>query len=472
MNIKSIFNLLSVGIIVLSFSCKDLVDTYDEYIEGGELVYRAKPIHTEAHPGYLRARIDWSLLFPNQVKKCLIFERDSLLAEIPVIYNDSVRLSCLLKNLKEKSYILNIYSEDSYGNRSIKVEQFVNIYGPRYSSSLQTNRKIEDALRKEEDNNSMKIILSPAIPEILSSKIIYQDTQGQLQSVNISPNTNEIFLNKVPISGTLSIQDQFQPDTLCIDTFSAPAINYDLSTLPSKNSRQVKVYRNVYNSAQIKLMLSRADNKTIKTVVRYPVSHSFHSIEVQPDEYAFILENVAEKGNIEVTTYFQDNEEAPVYISSVKKIDIENLPKKFKPFWKRYDVSDYQTNEGSPDYIFDDNFSTYWHTPYNNIEYINPNKGNDLYPHWITIDMGVSINITSFEVARRQNNPNFAKRIRFEVSEDAVKWEGEEFDVDNNHEGMQSFNLIKPLKGRYFKFTGLESGTGAKYMCMSEISIH
>lgn len=235
MKIKSVLKVLSVGLMALPVSCKELSDTYNEFLEGGEIVYRTKPIHNEAYPGYLRARIEWSLLSPTQVKRCLIFEKDSLLAEIPVQYGDSVRLSCLLEDLTEKMYTLNIYSEDGYGNRSLKTEQFVNIYGPRYTSSLKTKRKINHVSWEQTEDGTLKVSLSPTSRETLFSEIMYRNTEGQAQTVRVAPDANEILLSKVPDSDTLSLRDFSQPDTLCIDTFPAPAVRYSIADLVSQN---------------------------------------------------------------------------------------------------------------------------------------------------------------------------------------------------------------------------------------------
>jgi hypothetical protein len=106
------------------------------------------------------------------------------------------------------------------------------------------------------------------------------------------------------------------------------------------------------------------------------------------------------------------------------------------------------------------------------------------YPHYITVDLGVKVNIGRFgvwpstiwiPVAGAVIDPNFPSKVRFEVSLDNVTWTDlGEFDCNNSGAvaGERRFD-VTPTPARFFRFTGLECSPAYNtYMTLSELDVY
>ena len=77
-------------------SCENMEDVHKKYIADGEIIYRVKPTTIKSYSGYNQAKLTWNLVCPKLVTQCRIEENNSLLAELPVVYEDTVRMECIL----------------------------------------------------------------------------------------------------------------------------------------------------------------------------------------------------------------------------------------------------------------------------------------------------------------------------------------------------------------------------------------
>ncbi len=123
-----------------------------------------------------------------------------------------------------------------------------------------------------------------------------------------------------------------------------------------------------------------------------------------------------------------------------------------KSAWKIIDFSSQEPKEGGGNGIasaaIDGNVNTFWHTAWD--------LSKPSYPHYFAVDMGKVVNITTFQVFRRQGNNGGQTKHQFLVSEDGTTWvDCGTFAMDPNTDNGQSYRILSNPKARYFKYVAL-----------------
>lgn len=469
---KKIINIIltAVGITLLVASCSEMNDSHMEFVNAGEIVYRTKADSLVGYSGKNRAKIDWELNFPTLVVKCEIREGDKVLAEIPVTYQDRLKLSKILENLEERVYTFSIYSLDAAGNTSIKSNVIVEVFGDNYSKYLRTTRTIQDVLRLAENRNVALITLSAATStKIEATTLSYKGTDGSKKSVRILGTQTSVEISNVAEDSYFNIEDMWLPVAKCIDLFPAPAKEYAFADLPEKSLRKfTSIYR---ENSTVYATLSAANAGTKESIIQYDGKE----IVVAANTKSVVIEGVSPTARLSLVTYLEDKGSGKLYATSPIQVAVETLP--VKDLSKKIDMAQWEVVNfssqqesgegeagGHASHAIDDNLSTFWHTQYS--------PAQPVFPHYMTVDMHETNAIKAISVARRGNNASFASKMRLEVSLDGENWNlsGEFFPI-NTIDGLQWFSLNSIVTGRYFKLTALSSATSATYTCISEINL-
>lgn len=110
--------------------------------------------------------------------------------------------------------------------------------------------------------------------------------------------------------------------------------------------------------------------------------------------------------------------------------------------------------------FIDGNASTAWKTA----------SKTSVYPHYVTVDMGIEIGVYYFKVFRKTGDATGCDTFQLLVSSDNSKWTDLGiFNFNKLIDDGQFFEITNHPRARYFKFVGL---TGPqKYMTMGEISV-
>lgn len=450
-----------ISSLFLMTSCVKMEEVHQEYMDGGEIIYRAKPMEVVGYSGLNRAKLTWKLICPSQVVRCEIMENGTLLSELPVEYQDTVRMECVLQDLEEKTHTFDVVSWDSEGNSSIKSEVIVEVYGSKYQSTLRTNTSLASVWRLADDEHTALVTLSERTStKIVGTRLYYENTSGEEQSVLVDAATTVVTLNDVSSNSYFNLQDLYQPAENCIDSFGAPVEECAFTDIPIDGSRRfATVYR--LDEQTVYGVLTNAEEGTLKTVV----TCGEQEIEVDPGTNSITLENVKSTDVITLKTILQSGEEAVEYIAPVQSYSVSELNVKLNMTdWAVIDFSSEQASEGKAVCAIDDQLGTYWHTQYS------PSQPG--YPHYITVDMKQEQTVNAIAVARRQGNNNIASRFLLEVSTDNKNWvSAGKFSVDNLIDGLQIVRLESTVTGRYFRLTGESSATGNTYMCLGEINL-
>lgn len=445
----------------LMASCVKIEEVHQKYIPDGEIIYRAKPKNIIGYSGNNRVKLNWQLVCPTLVTKCEIRQKDSVLAEIPVEYKDTVNLEHILNGLEEKAQTFSIYSLDSEGNSSIKSDVIVEVFGNNYSNTLRTNTSLKSIWRRVDDKHKALLHLSEKTSsKIVGTNIFYQNNAGKEVNILVDSEISTIEIDDVANESYFKLQDLFLPTVNCIDSFPAPSQEYQVSELPSQGSRTFTTVYKIDDNTVYGTLTSALEG-TLHTKIKY----GDKEIIVKPETNNVILEGIMPNGQISLETILQNADNPIEYSAPIQSVNIENLLSKVNMAnWEVVDFSSHQAEEGEASYAIDNQIETFWHTQYS------PDQPG--YPHFITIDMKENISIKAIAIARRNGNNNIASRFTLELSSDGVNWESAgEFSVNNGIDGIQIVQLKTATSGRYFKLTGLVSATSNSYMCISEINL-
>jgi hypothetical protein len=217
--------LLIVLFVALAYSCSKMDDTYKDFIKDGEIRYPAKVQGVETFAG--KNRIDLSMLItsdPNITKVKVFWNNGLDSAEQAVVRTagvDTVRFK--ISPVEEGTYTFNIYTYDSYGNRSVKTSVIGTVYGDRYTSSLY-NRALKSATYT--GASTARLIWFGPAAQMIGQNITYTDSLGVARNI-IDPlyKSDGVTIKDTTILSTfkkgssIQFRTMFKPETTSLDTF-------------------------------------------------------------------------------------------------------------------------------------------------------------------------------------------------------------------------------------------------------------
>jgi hypothetical protein len=117
-----------------------------------------------------------------------------------------------------QSYSFNIYTLDNNGNKSLKLNRLIRIYGSQYTNSL-LNRAIKRAVLKS--NGTLNIDWGSAGKQITGTKIIIYNHQQKEDSLFVPPDSSVTLLTNLNTNNDLSFRYQtfYRPNSSEIDIF-------------------------------------------------------------------------------------------------------------------------------------------------------------------------------------------------------------------------------------------------------------
>ncbi|HAZ02059.1 MAG: hypothetical protein A2W90_09140 [Bacteroidetes bacterium GWF2_42_66] len=199
-------------------SCDKMTDNYQEFLEGGEIVYPGKADSLKVFPGKYRIGLSWLITSDPTITSAIVFwnnKKDSTL--VPITRTSGIdTVNVILENLQELPYTFNVVTLDSKGNRSINTEIIGTVYGDIYRKRL-LNRAINGFAYSE--TNMLTIKWVTADKGTLGEEILYTDLNGVSRTVICDVNSDQAQLEKYNPASGFSYTTVFTPDSMAIDTF-------------------------------------------------------------------------------------------------------------------------------------------------------------------------------------------------------------------------------------------------------------
>ncbi len=215
--------ILFIALFGAIYACSDMNDLHDKYLEDGETTYVGKIDSLFPLEGRDRVLLQYFITDPRAEYMTIFWNQkeDSINVDIPV-HNPMDTLEYIL-NIEEGDYTLMFYSHDKRGHRSIKYEQFVNIYGERYESYL-VNRPLKSAVPAAATNKLTVTFGGSSSTTEVGVEISYTKTDGSTVTnlYETSVLGAAVVLENMNLTQQVSYQTVYTPKPTCIDTFRAP----------------------------------------------------------------------------------------------------------------------------------------------------------------------------------------------------------------------------------------------------------
>lgn len=217
---KNSFIIYSVSFIVclfVFFSCENLTDIQQKYLDMGEQVYVGKPDSLTTRGGYYRINISGLMHYASTAEKCVIkwkSSEDEGSVEIPSSeWMDTGILDVMIDNLSEDSYRLFVQTSDRKGNKSLNEEVNGVVYGDNFILSI--TPKLITRVRK---TSGKAIIAWTTSAENVSFVELKYETLDGFEHVYRPANVeNDTILNWKP-EGRIEYRTASIPEVNAIDT--------------------------------------------------------------------------------------------------------------------------------------------------------------------------------------------------------------------------------------------------------------
>ena len=211
--IPSILLLLAITCIL---SCSKMDATYKDLVKPNGINYIGRADSVKTYSGRNRIKITWIKGTDPKINQACIYwnnKADSILVPIGE-YKTNDTVAVIIDGLPESSYTFYIYTLDTEGNTSIRVDAMGNSYGQAYESALLI-RPIETAVSV--DKNAIITWFAADKTEI-AVELLYSDNSNIEHQIFIPRDSMGTMLKNFK-EGTIRYRSLFRPDTLCLDTF-------------------------------------------------------------------------------------------------------------------------------------------------------------------------------------------------------------------------------------------------------------
>lgn len=228
---KNILKYISITSLILFalVSCEYMDDFHYEYIKDGEIVYSTKLDSVTTNAGNERIQINGILNQPFGVEQIKIYYNDR--ADSTIVNYDQVNsidtINILLEDMEEKSYAFEIFTINSDGNRSIKVDAFATSYGEIYTNNLQPRVIDSDSTK----NNILYLNWLPADEMERGAEIVYTNTSDEEITLHIAQDSNNVHLAN--FKEGISYRSFYVPEVTALDTFASIWTDLELQIFES-----------------------------------------------------------------------------------------------------------------------------------------------------------------------------------------------------------------------------------------------
>jgi len=216
---KNIFLLCFIALACLAVSCSKMDSTYSDFLKDGPITYVAKPDSLRIHPGKNRIRLSWLTVADPKVNRAVVYwsnRKDSVNVTINRTSGvDSVNVE--LNGLNEGTYVFEIFTFDSKGNKSVKTEVIGDVYGDNYLKTLLI-RPVNGA--SIIGNDTARIVWGAvSYKEAVASEVSYTDLSGTQHNLIIPADSVSTKLTKVSSETVFSYRTKYLPTPLALDSF-------------------------------------------------------------------------------------------------------------------------------------------------------------------------------------------------------------------------------------------------------------
>lgn len=181
---------LPVCLLIFLTGCDDQNFLHEKYLEQGETVYPGMPTALIDSASIEKVKFSWTLNADPRIVKSVIYWNDGEKDDSLVVPRTSTNVQEAVVNIKEGTYEFKIMTVDSENHKSLPVTKTVQVYGPKYISTVYPR----DIDRSEmQTGGDLKITWAGAPENLLYTFVTYLDHSGNLNGNGVSTKTDTIY---------------------------------------------------------------------------------------------------------------------------------------------------------------------------------------------------------------------------------------------------------------------------------------
>ena len=218
---KTKYLFIASALLLACLACSKMNDNIDQYLSQGEITYLARPDSVKLFPGRERFLAQFWVRDPrvNEMRIYWSQKRDSISIPIPETRDKQDPIAVMVdRNITEGDYTLYFVSYDKYGNHSVSDEQFVNVYGDFFQSTLLPRHDKTKSFK----NNALTIKWGSSFSLLeYGVRLFYSDLDGKDQVVTVKKDDMgaSTVVSNVDSGKEFSFETVYLPEPTAIDTF-------------------------------------------------------------------------------------------------------------------------------------------------------------------------------------------------------------------------------------------------------------
>ncbi len=218
---KNILYIACFAVLCLFYACEGMDAPYKEFIEDGPIIYIGKADSVKVYGGRNRVEVYWNKQSDPRAKTATVFWENKTKHQ-DVTLDRTKPTSVIVDNLLQGSCVFEIYTYDSYGNKSIVVEALGNVYGEVYELSL-ANRKIDNVKKA---SGKLTVTFEKSVDSTLvATQIVAPLSGGGEQAYTVS-SSEEVVVIENYSAASFKYRSVYRPEPKAIDLFYSKYEDY------------------------------------------------------------------------------------------------------------------------------------------------------------------------------------------------------------------------------------------------------
>lgn len=400
MKYKIYYKIFALILVVSLASCVEVEDNYKDILESGETLYTTKPDSLYSYAGDHRVQLQPFVANAYSVTEFIVYWNDGADSQVFPFEKGADEVEgpkLIITGLEEKSYSFEVYSRDTEGNRSVRVDAFATSYGQGFSENLTPRSVVSYSF----DGTNATINWLAADDSERGSEVAYTDLiSGEDLVWPVAPEQMQTTLLNVDMSKPVTVRSQYVPTPFdeergietSIDTFPSEwvelSIPEELGTILSTITTSPVIQG-------IEINWTNPTNLTVDIKVDYTVGGEIKSqrfIRSEDTDGVFVvkgLENGAQDVVISVINTVGTGMGDTFAVEPISIFVFDNS--QITPLILPFDAGE-GCHGSSYARLLDGKTGEFWHSC---------DDSTDQYPFVMSFDMGVAINLAKFKLDKR-----------------------------------------------------------------------
>lgn len=194
---KGILYTVLAAILTLWVGCDGMDAPYEQFIEGGPIIYIGKADSLQSFSGRNRIKLTWQMRNDPRGVEAKIYWKDRTDSVKVTLDRSQKVVEHIIDNLQEASYVFQVVIYDKYGNSSLPAEITGEVYGDVYLSYLNPRsytKKSGKAVYYNKDTKKWEVLLNAIRDETLvNTEVVYINEDGEEKVLSWTDSSSHTF---------------------------------------------------------------------------------------------------------------------------------------------------------------------------------------------------------------------------------------------------------------------------------------